>query len=275
MTLPADFSQQEHLQSTIRSWINREVRDYFSDVGADDWDPDILTPRASLRVACHHEDTDSLLMTSLRWQLFERIRRSKFDVPWLGLPAAEYNQERKYKPQIYLFFQEDLGDTEFGYHPVTGRVSFRAMGYDNNTFTPTVAQTFASRINTEFANGGGFIWRKGRLMMTYNDWGNGYALQVLARDEGYGRQLIAKVLDLQNDNIDEAILKVNQTQNEAAAYPIIPPNDYIYGESRRMPRKRPLADVRFQYAVAHVHGLANPIPLVDRTGLYPSALMGA
>lgn len=275
MPLPAEFSSVEHLQSVFRQWMNREVLDYFQDLGIDDLDDDITTSRGSLRTACRHLDSDSMLTTMIRFSLFERIRKQKIEFPWIGIPLLEYDQGRKYKPQIVLMFQEDLGDIEPGYAPVTGRISFRAMGYESNTFTPSVAQTFANKISTEFAIGGGFVWRKGREMWTYQDWSKGYALQVLARDEAAARSVIGKVLDLQNDTIDEAILQMNKRENEAAAFPIVPGNDYIYGETRRLPRQRPLADCRFVYAIAHIHGLKNAIPLVDRTGLYPSALIAS
>lgn len=272
MPVPEGFSQTEHLQSVFRQWMNREVNDYFRALGLDDLDDDITTPKGSLRTACRHFDSDSILVTLLRFALFERIRKSKFEFPWVGYPATESMAGRKFKPQIFLYFQEDFQDIEPGYAPVTGQVSFRLMQYETNTFTPTVAETFAQRIDTEFCTGGGFVWRKGREMWTYQDWSNGYALKVLSRDETAARTLIGKVLDIQNDTIDDAILKRNKTQNEAAAYPIIPPTDFVFGESRKMPRDRPLADVRFQTAVCHLHGMPHPVTLVDRSGAYPTAL---
>lgn len=274
MPLPENFSESEHLQDLFRRYANRQVRDFFLDLGGEDFDVDLTNARSSLRHGCTHKDDDSLLQTLLRWELFNHVRRLKFDVPFIGIPVSSFDAERKYKPQIVLFFQEDLGDVEPGFEVVTGRVSFRAMGYDSQSFTPTVAQTFANRISTNFVNGGGFVWRKGRTMCAYSDWPKGYQLQILARSEADGRALVDRVLDLQNDTIDLTKFNVSENQAESSAYPIIPPNEMIYGQSRRTPRRRPLADVRFQYAVAHVHGLSNPIPLTDRTGLYPSALSG-
>ncbi len=270
--LPPEFNEQEHLQDTVRKWINREVRKYFSDVGGDDWDPDIVSPRASLRVACTHRDTDSLIMTQLRWQLFERIRRQTFDMPYFGIPVTSFNETRKFKPQIMLYFQEDLQDVEPGYSPVTGEVSFRLMNYDSSSITPTVAQTFANRIASNFGQGGGFVWRKGRVMCSYTDWSKGYQLQILARDETFARNLVTQVLDIQNDTPEWKRFNVNENQDESSRYPIVPPNERIYGEVRRTARERPLADVRFQFAVLNVHGLQNPIPLYDRSGVYPGAL---
>lgn len=272
MALPSDFSESEHLQDLFRRYANRQVREFFSDLGGEDWQPSIGTPRESLRHGSTHKDDDSLPMTLLRWELFNYVRRLKFDVPMIGIPISSFDVERRYKPQIILNFLEDLGDVEPGYEMVTGRISFRLMEHNSETLTPAIAQTFANRIKSNFSNGGGFVWRKGREMVTYNDWNKGYALKVLSRSKANGREVIERTLDIQNDVIDTSKMNSNGNENEAAAYPVIPPNDRIYGEIRRTPRKRPLADVRFQYAVLHVHGLQNGIPLVDRTGLYPSAL---
>lgn len=273
MALPDNFSEAEHLQDLFRRYANRQVREFFSDLGGEDWDPDIGTTRGSLRHGSTHKDEDSLPMTLLRWELFNYVRRLKFDVPMIGIPVTTFNSERKYKPQIILVFQEDFGDVEPSFQPVSGRISFRLMGHESDTITPTIAQTFANRIRTNFQNGGGYVWRKGRTMHAYTDWDKGYQLQILARSSANAIDLINRVLDVQNDTINMAKLNVSENQGESAAFPVIPPTDFIYGESRRMPRRRPLADVRFQYATLHIDSMANAIPLVDRTGLYPSALV--
>lgn len=273
MPIPPEFQEQEHLQSVVRRWINREVRDYFSDLGGDDWDPDLNSGRANLRYACEHKDTDSLIMTQLRWQLFERIRRSAFDMPYFGIPVSGLNRERRFKPQIVLYFQEDIGDVEPTFSPVDGRISFRLMDYTESTINPSVAQTFANRIETNFGAGGGYLWRKGRVMCTYTDPDRGYGLQLLVRDETYGRDLIERVLDLQNHTPDWAKMNVKENKNPAEAYPTIPENKIVYGESRRTSRRRPVADVRFQVSFLNLEHLTNPVTLYDRTSLYPSALV--
>lgn len=273
MTLAPEFQHVEHLQSVIRRWVNREVRDYFSDLGGDEWDEDITTPRGSLRIACTHIDSDSLMMTHMRWQLFERIRRQAFDMPYYGIPVAGFHEARKFKPQIQLYFQEDIQDVEPGFKPVTGQLSFRLMDYDSDTITPPIAETFANRVELNFFNGGGYLWRKGRLMCSYTDRARGYQFQILSRSDTVARELVERALDVQNHTPDWKFFRVSQTQNEAERYPVIPPNERIYGEIRRTPRRRPVADVRFQFAFLDVHGLTNPVPLVDRSGLFPSALV--
>lgn len=272
MPLPNNFSEAEHLQDLFRRYANQQVREFFRDLGGEDWEPDVSTTRGSLRHGATHKDDDSLPMTLLRWELFNYVRRLKFDVPYFGIPITGFNEARKFKPQIMLYFQEDLQDVEPGYAPVTGEVSFRLMDYESDTITPAIAQTFASRIASNLGVGGGFVWRKGRSLCHYTDRGKGYQLRILARDDTAARNLITQVLDIQNHTPDWTKLNVSENQNEVERFPVIPPNERIFGEIRRTPRARPIADVRIQFGILNVHGLQNGIPLYDRSGVYPGAL---
>lgn len=274
MPIPPEFSHVEHLQSVIRKWINKEVREYFADVG-DNLDDDISTPRSSLKFACTHQDGDSLMMTELRWNLFERIRRSAYDVPFYGTPVTSFQEQRRFTPQIKLFFMEDSEDVEPGYARVTGEISFRLMGYTSDTLTPAIAQQFATRVKSTFGLAGkGYIWQKGRTMASYTDWKKGYQLQLLVRSETDARALIENVLDIQQDTPKWSKMNISENQEPASAYPPIPDREYIFGETRQLPRKRPVAKVRFQYALLHIHGVASPTVLYDRSYTYSTALIG-
>ncbi|WP_228038362.1 hypothetical protein [Nodosilinea sp. LEGE 06152] len=165
-----------------------------------------------------------------------------------------------------------MEDVDVEFAPVTGEVSFRLMQYDSDTITPAIAQVLATRVRSNFAVGGGYQWRKGRGMLSYTDKRKGYQLQILCRNEGSGRELVDRVLDVGQDTPDWEKASYSENLEEGAAYPVIPPTERIYGEIRRLPRRRPIATVRFQYALLHIWGLQNPIPLVDRTGLWPSEL---
>lgn len=272
MPLPPDFSEQEHLQDVVRRWMNREIKEYFRGIDGDELDDDITTPESSLAYACQHKDTDSLIMTQLRWLLFERVRLQKIQVPITGVPAGTYQETRRFRPQIQLYFFEDLQDVEPTYSPVAGEITFRLMNYSSETITPPIANTYANRIRSNFATGGGYLWRKGRGQLCYTDQAKGYKLKIFCRTEAEGRELVDRVLDVGQDSPDWDKANYSENLAEGAAYPIVPPSDRIYGEMRRLPRKRPIATVRFQYALLHVWGLSNPVPLVDRTTLWPSAL---
>jgi len=273
MAVPDNFSPVEHLQDTFRRTLNPEVREWFRDVGPADWDPDINTPRGSLRHACTHADSDPITVTLLRHFLFDFIVRQRFKQPVYGIPISSFQEQRKFRPQILLYFVEDASDVDPEFEPVSGEISFRLMNHSSDTITEAIATTYATRIRSAFATAGGFVWRKGKRMCTYTDWGKGYQLQLLCRDVAEGRRVIEQILDIQTDTPDWS--KMNASENEAPseAYPTLPPLERVYGKSRRAPRRRPIADVRFQYAVLHVHGLNAPICLCDRSGVWSNPLV--
>lgn len=263
---------EETLQSIIRKWQNRELREYFSDYGVDEsWDPDLTTPRGQLAHALRHDDEDPYLVTLLKCWFFEHIKGQAYRVPYYGIPVSSFQESRKFMPQIKLVFREDLEDVEPGYPPVEGEITFRLMGATD--ITKSQAEVFATRVKLAFGAGGaGYLWRKGKDMATYTDWAKGYQLQILTRSEAEAREVITKVLDIQNDAPNWAKLNYSENAAPAEAYPTIPDRELIYGELRRLPRKRPVADCRFQYALLHLHGVAAPIVLYDRSYTYAAAL---
>lgn len=264
-------SPAEHLQSTLRKYYNREVREWFDDVDVDDLD--INVPRQSLALACKHLDEDSFLQTLSRQMFFESIR-NRYAIAQRGIGETTFKESvlRAKHPKITLYFLEDLGDVAEGYSPVDGQISVRLMNHDQGSITETIARTYATRIKTAFAAGSGFVWKKGKTMCSYSDWPKGYQLQLLCRNETEGRRIVEQVLDIQNDTPDWSNFNKKENAEPAQAYPTIPERDRIYGETRRQPRRRPIADVRFQTAFLDVLGLSAPIILVDRTRIYPKAL---
>lgn len=267
----------ELLQSTMRKYLNREIREWFSDVDLDQLD--INTPRGALVQSCRHDDDDSFLMTLGRTMLFDSLVRQRFQAALLGggdgIGETSYRTDvrRANRPLLKLFFMEDLNDVAEDYAPVAGRISVRLMDHDESTITPEIARTYAQRVKSSFSAGNGFIWRKGKEMCSYSDWRKGYQLQLLVRTRAEGKRIVEQVLDLQNHTPDWEFFEHKVNDAPLVAYPTIPGQDRIYGETRRPPRKRPIADVRFQYASLHISGLHSPVTLVDRTGVIPLPLV--
>lgn len=275
--MPQPPQPSENLQDYIRKWFDREVKEYFRDINIDDnWDPDLTTPRGKLANACLHQDNDSLLLTMLKCWFFEHIKSQTYRVPYYGIPVSSFQESRKFQPQIKLYFQEDFEDVEPGYHPIRGEITFRLMNYTTQTITPNVAEGLANRVRIAFGDGGrGYLWRRGKDMATYTDWGKGYQLQLLTRSDLEAREIINKVLDIQNDAPNWAKLNYSENAEPMEAYPTIPEQEMIYGELRREARRRPIATCRFQYALLNIHGVAAPIVLYDRSYTYSTALVTA
>jgi len=266
MVLPANFQSWEHLQDVIRKVHNKAVKEEFSDTD----DDDISTPRSSLKQACLIQDNDTSEIVSIRMMFYYFSLRKAQDLqqPYYGMPIEEVQVKRKTKPKIELYFLEDLNDIEPGYAPVSGEISFRLMDETSNSLSESNLTVYANKIKSIFGAGDGLVWRKGKEMVTYSDWEKGYQLQILCRDKNDGKTLISKVLDLQNHTPDWAKANLNKTEDEVQAYPINPGTQVILGKSRKKPRRRPIADVRFRYATIHIHGIPLPIPLFDLSGVF-------
>lgn len=260
--LPENFSPWEHLQDTLRWVQNRRVRDKFKDLGLDDWEPSINTPRASLRTACTLRDDDTAEMTMLRlWLFYGMLGNLDIDMSsFYSIPVREYQGYAKFQPQVTLLFYEDLSDVEEGYQPVCAEVSFRVQGETEQSMTEVKARAIAHQIRTEFATGNGYTWWKGRTKLTYRKPEQGYNFSVFARTESEGKQLIVKVLSIQNDALDQDRLTISEL---ASPPPIVPPQKLIYGKVRRTPRIRPVARVRFRKADLHLWGIERSITLIN------------
>lgn len=270
MPLPAGFNPSEHLQDLLIRTHNRMVREDFSDITLDD---DITSPRATLKHACLIEDSDTNDMILMRCFFYYFIL-GKFSPNSLmyGIPIEEFQAERKFKPQVILFFQEKPQDVEPGFAPLTGRISFRLMDEKSETITEAKAKTLANKIKLKFSGSTPYVWRKGKFLISYTDKPNGYQLQLLVRDKSEAKRIIGDCLEMTGTSVDWE--KMNTIENESAAsrYPVLPPQQTIYGKMKRLPRARPVGDVVFQYAILHVWGIPEPIILVDRSGLSQNPL---
>lgn len=273
MPLPENYSPWELLQSVMMRVQNRRVRDSFTDLGGDDWDPDITTSRGALRQACTIDDNDTSVMVVLRLLLFYFLVENgeRFKTPVYGIPITAFQASRKFKPQVTLFFQEDHQDIEPGYSPVTGEISFRLMNEESNTITVTKLKAIALKVKTQFMAGNGFVWKKGKVMCSYTDKEKGYQLVIYCRTETEGKRVIEQVLDLQSHAPQWKKLNKRNNDDPSSAYPTIPGNMTVLGKVQKEPRILPIADVRFQYAIANIWGRPQPVYLADNSGIFPTA----
>lgn len=276
MALPDNFSDFEHLQDVWRRIHNRRVKEHFRDLADPDadWEAEIETPRGNLRVACTMKDADTADMCTIRTLLFWLVlgEAAALQAPVYAIPTDRYQQTVKFAPQVTLYFREDWVDVEDGYAPIEAEVSFRLMDETSESLTEAKLNTLAQRIRSEFASGQGYRWHKGRTVVSYKDVARGYQFVVHAYSETEGREVINKVLDLQNHPFDLGNLTINQL---GEAPPVVPPTRTILGKARRLPRKRPVGYVRFLYADVNIWGMPNAVCLVDRSGRRRAPLISA
>lgn len=191
-----------------------------------------------------------------------------------GKPAELYHQETlEFKPQVTLEFFEDDQDVAPGYRKTKGEINFRIAGETNETISEGNLRSIGTQIKSVFGSNNGYVWRKGKIKCNYADRKNGYHFQMLTRNESVGKDLITKVLRVQNHTPEWKNLNISENQEPQTAYPTIAPTKQLLAKPRRMPRRRPIADVRFRRAVAYIYGLPNPIILYSLEGRSSNALV--
>jgi hypothetical protein len=141
------------------------------------------------------------------------------------------------------------------------------------TISEAELTVLANKIKTEFGRAGGYVWKKGRKLLSYSVWDKGLQLQIQCFSEAEGRRLASSVLDLISEAPDWKNANLIENLEESAAFPTIPATERILGKNRKAARRRPRADVRFQSAWVEVPGLPNRVYLFDRSGRHPTALV--
>ena len=257
MTLPEAYSPWEHLQSVVMRVYRKEVIEEFKDIGNDDWDADITTPRGSLRQACTPDDNDTATMILIRMTLFYMVLRRAQDMqaPLIGMPYWDAVSSRKHKPQVMLYFSQDRSELKSGQdRPVTGRISFRLMDESSTTITGAKLKAIATRIKTTFGKATDSKWYRGRNMAVYTDPENGVSLQILTDTKAHAVDVIKSVLFCAGVLFDSDKFSYTTTDNPGGKYPANPGNQSILGVSYKKPVVRRVCVVRFRYATALIHG---------------------
>lgn len=166
---------------------------------------------------------------------------------------------------IKLFFLESYQDVDPEYTPVSGEITFRLMTQTSETLTEAELTAYANKIKAVFGTPP-LKWKKGKDMAAYTDKEKGYQLQLLVRSKADAKVLIENILDIQSHTPDWKFLNYKENDEPTEAFPTIPDKTTILGKQRKLPRNRPIAEVVFQYATCHVHGLPNSICLYDCVG---------
>jgi hypothetical protein len=265
-------SNWKNLRDFLRKTHNREVNEWFADIP--NAIPDNSSSRQQAKRAClilPKESQNSALLKSLTFRFV--VQRTHLRPHIFGTPIGTVDSQRKYRPQIVLEFAEDEFDVVGGYGRVDGRVSFRLMNETSNTVRKTELIAMANKIKTEFGVNNGYIWKKGKDLASYVHKNKGYQFQLLVRNKQDAKDLISKVLSIQSDSPDWKYLSYKESDDAISAYPTIPGNQNILGQSYKEPRIRPIASVRFQYAYCSVWGRPNPVVLYDRSLLFNETLV--
>lgn len=180
--------------------------------------------------------------------------------------AKQHKVGRRYHPKITLLFGENRTDQGRRRYPITGEIGFRLMGETPQTINESKAKKYANKIKTKFAGEQPFKWKKGKRMYSYTHHELGYQLQLLCPNITEAKRIVEQVLDIQGHSPDWANLNENKNAAIAQRYPETRQREVIYGEPQELDRTRPSVTVEFRYAFLSIHGLKEPVNLVDVTG---------
>lgn len=268
-----NFSPSQHLKDVLRKTYNKLVREEFEDIDTDALD--ISTPRTSLKTACLIDTNDSQILINNRMMLFYFILRKAQDLqPSIaGLPLEDYAQKVTFRPQITLFFKENDGAVEPGFSPLRSQVSIRIPNETHETISKSELTSYANKIKTSFGGATPYNFKRGKYCVHYLDKEEGFRFLLYVFSKAEGKDVISKVLDLVGKVPKLEYLSCSENEDPSTAYPTMPSTKIIVGQSRKMPRKRPVGTVYFTHATAEIYGVNRPIVLYSCRPFFRNSLV--
>ncbi|MCV3216030.1 hypothetical protein OGM63_21380 [Plectonema radiosum NIES-515] len=169
---------------------------------------------------------------------------------------------RSYQPQVEIKFLQLYAEKEKDKEQLKGQISFRLTDKKAETITNEDILTLAQKIKAKFATPP-FVWKKGKLLVSYSDWSKGYQFQLLVASKNEAKRIIEQVLDLQGHSPQWEFMNVVQNEAPEKSFDETPKNKIILGKEEKQPTKRREGNVRFQYAQIFLCGREKPITLCD------------
>lgn len=251
------WPKQRKLLRAPNIGYNAEVHRHFKDI-------DDTPNRKAIRDLCLIGAKDSRGTAESKIRYFRNFVQKVHSKPTIvGELKTSRDQQIVYKCQVQLYFQQDKDAVSLGNAPVDAQITFR-LEQTHETITEAQYKQLAAKIKAEFATGNGYTWNKGKHICWYKDELNGYDFQVYAMSENEGEQIIKKVMQLKGHAFDDKLFRVTTPKKNSDT---TPGNVTILGTSRKKPRWRPTATVRFLWADLIIWNIPEPITLVDRTGI--------
>jgi len=258
-----------NLRSFLRKTYNKEVNEWFRDEPEDV--PDNGTSRKQAKRAClvlPKETQNLALLKCLTFRYVVQQVHLRPDV--FGFNFDQINESVAYRPQVKLFFRQDAAAVPSGKRPVEGELTYRLINETSESMTETKAKALALKIKREFALNNGYVWKKGKHLISYKDSELGLNNNILAISEAEGIEVAKKLVDLTNGVFDEDKCTDHNPKRDSITNPT--GTERVYGKTQKKSRWRPTANCRFQYAVLTIAKLQYRVILVDRSKTYLNAL---
>jgi hypothetical protein len=250
-----------NLRDFLRKTYNKEVNAWFADV--DDPTPDNSTSRKQAKRACLLLPKETQNMALLKMLTFRYECQQVHLRPEIyGIPTLDFHESVIYKPQIVIHWTErtDIA-TANNRKPIKAQCSVRYRGtYESKNDLLALKRKIISIFTAGSAE---HHWTKGRIKYSYRDKIKGYEMIITASNVSDAKEVIGKMLAIQNDTINEDFLTTSTTDRSFTARETVT----VAGRIFEKPKRRPTGVVYFNRAEFKIHGMPKDIILVSRGGL--------
>jgi hypothetical protein len=179
-----------------------------------------------------------------------------------GIPTLDFHESVVYLPQIVIHWRErtDVA-TANNRQPIKAQCSVRYRGtYESKSDLLALKR----KIVSIFTNGSSeHHWTKGRNKYSYRDKLKGYEMIITASNETDAKDVIGKMLAIQDDTLNNDYLTTSTTERSFTTRETV----RVAGRTFEKPKRRPTGEVYFNRAEFKVHGMPRDIILVSRGGL--------
>lgn len=262
--------ETERFQDFCRKYINRKVREHFSDLGDERWQPNFEVDRHFTRWVCTHQDNDPLTLTVGRLLVYFFKIQGLLDEPIYAVPSTRLQQTVQTIPQVIINFQESVRDARANKrprHPLTAQHYIR---FNGDFSSEAEVERIARKVRDLFATPV-FGFNKGRIKYTYYDKPKGHLFIVSSFTELEAKNVIEKMLAIINEVPDWSKLTESRSNADFTTTEYITVN----GKRHKKPQRRPLGKVHFLSAELHVNGLSSNIHLLDLSGRSRNVILSA
>lgn len=181
------------------------------------------------------------------------------------------NIDLRGKPQLHLYFVEVNYLSDSDRRIADGQIGgIRLMDKTSQSLTLTELTTLGEKCRDLF---NGFLWDKGKSMVSYSDPEKGYNLQILCQTKEGGVETLGKVLAIRDHEVIGKYVNFKENSEPEQAYPDIFSEVEILGKKYKTERRRPDASVKLRAALLFIDGLQKPKVLYDSSGKYREALV--
>lgn len=248
----------EQLQSFIRSFINRAIKEDFKDIDDIPLEQlDINIPRHAIKLICLHDDNDSLLHTIVRLLIYglfvylPTVLIEGYFIPYFWL-----QENYDFIPQIVFYFVDDPKNRLKKNKPLEAETSIRLPFIDiSQSSSKRELERISNKILLEMR---GFKFTKGKIKYSYKDKFKKINMSCFVSDKTEAVSLFKAVLTCFDFIYDDE----NLTEHKSEKNFTVSEKRKVFGQTYEIERRRS-GVVEFNKATLHIAGI-KPICLVKK-----------